>query len=108
MPVNDTGHIATASTEGWYDVKKLAKAIARHETGMGTTGVGKTHNNVCGIRRNGDWMRYATIEEALKDCESVVEKYRGATIEQMSKKYTLTDQKAWRDNVSEFYAQLTK
>jgi len=91
------------SETDWYDPYKLAQAIASHETGWFTTGVGVTHNNGCGIRRNGDWMRYESKEASLEDCVSVVEKYRPWTISQIAQRWTTTEREFWINNVTYFY-----
>lgn len=87
-----------------YDLDKLAAAIASHETAMGTTGVGKTQNNVCGIRRNGAFESYKTIEDGLADCKSVLTKYYAdKTISQIAQRWTTTQRQEWIDNVTYFY-----
>ena len=98
------GEAETPKTvEEWYNVERLAIAIAKHETAYGTTGVGKTKNNLCGIRRHGQFESYGTQAEALADCMSVVEKYRGSTIYGMSRIWTTTEQDYWYNNVNKFY-----
>ena len=71
---------------------------------MGTTGVGETQNNACGIRRNGRFESYATLEDGLKDCKSVLEKYyQNMTITQIAQRWTTTQRKEWIENVTYFY-----
>lgn len=87
-----------------YDIEKLAKAIAMHETKMGTVGQGKSKNNVCGITKNGKFKYYNSKEEALEDCKRVITQfYSNSTIYQMSRKYTTTQQDEWFNNVTYFY-----
>lgn len=87
-----------------YDLDKLARAIASHETAMGTTGVGKTQNNVCGIRRNGAFESYETLEDGLADCKGVLTKYyANKTITQIAQNWTTTQCQEWIDNVTYFY-----
>lgn len=87
----------------WYDTRKLAISIATHETKMGTTGIGPSTNNVCGIKRNGKFETYPSIEEGLKDCESVVLKYKPWTLKQISQRWTTTQNEEWLRNVTYFY-----
>lgn len=95
------------TTGEWYDVVRLSEAIAMQETGMGTvahsTGA-PPRNNVCGIRRNGAFESYDSIEEALADCQAVlVNGYYGATIEQIAPYWTETEVDYWINNVNSFY-----
>jgi|TARA_Y100000310_G_C20509958_1_gene728330 hypothetical protein len=86
------------------DLGRLTLAIAQHETGFFTTGVGVTHNNGCGIRRNGAFERYETPEESLIDCTEVLNRhYEGMTVEQIAQYWTTTQREEWINNVTYFY-----
>jgi len=82
----------------------LVRAIIFHETGNGKTGVGKTQNNLCGIRRNGKFESYETRELSWNDCINTYFKYYSSmSITDMSKKWTATAQEEWKNNVTHFY-----
>lgn len=86
----------------------MLRAIIQHETQNGKLGVGLTHNNLCGIRRNGKFVRYATREESWDDCMNVYMKYyKNLSIYQMSRKWTATQSKEWETNVRYFYEKFT-
>tara|TARA_Y100000296_G_scaffold6801_1_gene8191 strand:+ start:1215 stop:1607 length:393 start_codon:yes stop_codon:yes gene_type:complete len=95
----------TGRAEGaWYNADRLSIAVAKHETAFGTTGVGPTHNNMCGIRRNGDWEKYDSKEAGLLDCKEVLLKYQPWTINQIAQRWTTTQRQEWINNVTYFYA----
>jgi len=77
------------------------------ETHMGEDGVGKTKNNVCGIYNSSaqTFYSYTSIEEGLAACEAVVLKYEPWTIYQMSRRWTMTEQDFWYNNVTYYYNQ---
>lgn len=96
------------SEESRHD-HNLVRAIIFHETANGTKGVGKTHNNLCGIKRKGRFERYATRKESWDDCMSVYMRlYKGKTIEQMAQRWTTTQRAEWIRNVRSFYERFEK
>jgi len=82
----------------------MANAICMHETSCGEKGVGKTKNNLCGIRRHSKFESYKTKQDGFNDCLSVyVRLYKGKSIAQMSLRWTTTQQTEWRNNVMYYY-----
>ena len=55
----------TTSTK--IDLDALARAVAVAETSGCSKGVGKSRNNCFGIRRHGEFVRYASREESFAD-----------------------------------------
>jgi len=88
-----------------YDVYRLCKAIARHETNSCTTGVGATHNNCVGIKRNSTFVRYSDPEESIEDCVRVwTTYYKRMPDLHLARRWSGNDRaNAWLQNVLAFY-----
>jgi hypothetical protein len=84
------------------DLDKLAYCVAWHETHNGALGVGKTHNNAFGIRRNGRFVRYSSIEESYADFKQLwAEHYGGLPNIEKARRYSGRDRSAtWLKNVN--------
>lgn len=103
---------ATPSAATSYDLDKLAKAVARHETGGCTLGSGRTHNNAFGIMqwKNGkrSFKRYETCEQSYEDFKRIWTAYYGRFPDlALAKKYSGNDRpNQWLSNVTAFYNEL--
>ena len=71
------------------DMDRLSESVAWHETHNCMLGVGKTHNNAVGIKKQGKFVKYATCQDSKDDFKWRWEKYYGGRLP------TLADAKAW-------------
>lgn len=92
-----------------YDVVSLCQAIAAHETASCTKGVGPTHNNCIGIKRQGSFVRYDSPEDSLADCQATWSKYYGRFPDlRLAKIWSGNDRpEDWLTNVTVAYYTIT-
>ncbi len=69
--------INAAGSSPGYNIDFLARAVAIHETGNCTTGIGPRYKNCFGIKRGGRFVRYETPAHSYEDFKRVWEKYYG-------------------------------
>ena len=95
-----------------FDLDKLAKAVARHETCSCTCGNSAAVNNAFGIREwiNGKprFKHYASCEESYKDFKRIWSKYYGRFPDaKLASRYSGNDRPyQWLANVTKFYNEL--
>lgn len=70
-----TARVNTEYLSDGTDLNKLAYSVAMAETGNCKNGVGKTHKNCFGIKKNGKFAKYSSTDESYKDFKRVWKKY---------------------------------
>lgn len=89
-----------------YNLNKLARAVAMHETHDCQDKQGAALVNNCfGIIRNGRFVRYATKEDSYADFKQIWTKYYGRFPDlELAKRYSGNDRsRTWLNNVIKFY-----
>ncbi len=108
-----TGAKQIAAPAG-YDLDKLARAVAQHETGNCTANVGAARVNNCfGIRAwdahgRPYFKRYATPEDSYADFKRIWSTYYGRFPDlALARRYSGNDRPGqWLSNVAMFYKSL--
>jgi hypothetical protein len=92
-----------------YDLDKLAKAVAKHETNDCKAKVGAAvYNNCFGIKYNGKFARYKTKQASYDDFKRIWSTYyKKFPNHALAKKYSGNDRpQTWLSNVTLFYNTL--
>ena len=112
-----TFNLTPPTEHNWqiYDIDRLAKAVARHETGNCTLGYGKEYNNCFGIK-NGNTAPckkigrnrmciYNTPQDSYVAFKKIWSRwYSGMPTLQKARKWSGNDNAvAWYNNVTNFY-----
>lgn len=108
IPAAPKGETPQPTAAVGYDPDKLCRAIAMHETGGCTKGVGPTHNNCIGMKPGGKFKRYPTKEDSIQDCVRVWKTYyKKFPNMDLARTWSGNDRAGtWLANVTTFYAEL--
>ena len=104
--------LPTKATNDTFNLDKLSRAVACHETKCGTRWSALTHNNAFGIMTwDKNWKRsfkrYATLNDSYIDFKRIWSSYYGGfpTLKQ-AKRYSGNDRaETWLYNVKFFYSK---
>ncbi len=109
--LSGTGNIFVKYSNAYKVNPALMAAISMHESARGTSNIANTKNNFFGMKKNGDYMSFSSVDEGIKRGISNLSRnyihIGRKTLESIRNKYSSSSDKEWVKCVGAFYKQIT-
>ncbi|HBF2862831.1 TPA: C40 family peptidase [Clostridioides difficile] len=109
--LSNTGNIFVKYSNAYKVNPALMAAISMHESARGTSNIANTKNNFFGMKKNGDYMSFSSVDEGIKRGISNLSRnyihIGRKTLESIRNKYSSSSDKEWVKCVGAFYKQIT-
>ncbi|HBF5168040.1 TPA: C40 family peptidase [Clostridioides difficile] len=109
--LSNTGNIFVKYSNAYKVNPALMAAISMHESARETSNIANTKNNFFGMKKNGDYMSFSSVDEGIKRGISNLSRnyihIGRKTLESIRNKYSSSSDKEWVKCVGAFYKQIT-